>query len=216
MKTNNGFSWKKRSREDGWQNKISQTVKNQYREGKLVNPMLGKKRPDLAERNRKGRKYTEELILKLFDDYKVYEGGLRGFAKLHNLDSRQFRLALHLYISPEKLEPVLESKKGNNEKYRLGRSFEYRVRDFYKKQGYFVIRSPQSRGPMDLVAIKKGVVLFIQCKINGYMQSKEKNALIVLATSCGAKPLLAWRRMEHHYPIQIEVLVNKTIDLEAT
>jgi Holliday junction resolvase len=86
----------------------------------------------------------------------------------------------------------------------LGRHFEWRVRDYLKQKGYFVLRSPQSRGPVDLVAIRKGEILFIQCRINGYLEKAEKYELVELAKSVGAKACLAWRGKPPYYPIEIE------------
>jgi len=47
--------------------------------------------------------------------------------------------------------------------YERGRAFEYRVKQYLEKQGYFVVRSAGSHFP-DLIAIKFGKVLAIEVK----------------------------------------------------
>lgn len=75
--------------------------------------------------------------------------------------------------------------------YVTGRNFEYRTRDYLKDREFFVIRSPVSKSPVDLVAVRKGEVLFVQCKKGGYLPKHEWNPLLELAESVGAKPILA-------------------------
>jgi Holliday junction resolvase len=59
-----------------------------------------------------------------------------------------------------------------------GTRFEYAVRDFLKRNGYSVIRSAGSRGPVDLTAVNDREVLFIQCKktagATGFAEDKLK------------------------------------------
>ena len=81
--------------------------------------------------------------------------------------------------------------------YRSGQAFEYRVRDALRAMGYYCLRSPQSRSPLDLVAIKRGAVLFVQCKRSGALGVDAWNALYELAAACGAIPLLASTRRRH-------------------
>lgn len=94
---------------------------------------------------------------------------------------------------PDEFEMNTESLKTKLGAYAKGRSFEYRMRNYYRKQGYFVLRSAQSKGPADLVALKKNEILFIQCKLGGWINKKEKEKLILLAKSVGAIPILATR-----------------------
>ena len=50
-------------------------------------------------------------------------------------------------------------------RYTTGRRLEYRARDALRAQGYTVVRSAGSKGPIDLVAIGRNVRL-IQVKAN--------------------------------------------------
>ena len=50
-------------------------------------------------------------------------------------------------------------------RYTTGRRLEYRARDALRAQGYTVVRSAGSKGPIDLVAIGRTVRL-IQVKAN--------------------------------------------------
>ena len=75
--------------------------------------------------------------------------------------------------------------------YRRGTALERRVRDELISAGYFVIRSAGSKSSVDLAAIKKGQVLFVQCKRSGSLPSREWNDLYGAAVVSGALPVLA-------------------------
>ena len=92
---------------------------------------------------------------------------------------------------PDEWDVVIESRQPRQTMYRLGRGFEYRVRDYLRKNGYYVLRSPQSAGPADLVALRPSEVLMIQCKRNGWPGLPEALKFWELAESCGAVPCLA-------------------------
>ena len=78
--------------------------------------------------------------------------------------------------------------------YYRGRAFEYKVRDDLRKRGYFAMRSPASKSPVDIVAIQKGMILFVQCKLSGDLPTKEWNALFDLALQTDAIPVLAIKK----------------------
>ena len=81
--------------------------------------------------------------------------------------------------------------------YVRGRAFEYRVRRHLESCGYLVIRSAQSKGIADLVAVKRKprsntAVLLVQCKLSkGSCGHAEWNALLQAAVDHGALPILA-------------------------
>jgi Holliday junction resolvase len=77
--------------------------------------------------------------------------------------------------------------------YERGRNFEYRVQNFFRKLGYVVTRSPKSKSPVDLFVIGHQIVLFVQCKVDGYLPPIEWNALLDMCAICGALPVLAAR-----------------------
>jgi len=51
-----------------------------------------------------------------------------------------------------------------NKLYEQGRNFEYAVMKKLKRHGFYCIRKFGSKGFEDVVAVKGGLVLFIQCK----------------------------------------------------
>lgn len=75
--------------------------------------------------------------------------------------------------------------------YEKGRALENRVRDHLREEGYEVIRSAGSKTKVDLVAIKPGQILFVQCKRDGALPPAQWNALWDLAQMVGAVPVLA-------------------------
>jgi Holliday junction resolvase len=80
----------------------------------------------------------------------------------------------------------------------VGRAFEYKTRDMLASAGYWVMRSPASRSPVDMVAIKPGQVLFVQCKVNGELGPAEWNALWEAAYRAGGKAVLVSRPGRGH------------------
>ena len=132
---------------------------------------------------------TEAAARVMFDDFKHSRMNLGQYCAKHGIDDEGFRRTMIGYW-PDEWEHVIEAKAPVGTKYRIGRDFEYRVRDSLRRDGFFVMRSPASRSPIDLVAIKPGLVLFIQCKRSGALPPAEWNALYDLATACGAVPLM--------------------------
>ena len=75
-----------------------------------------------------------------------------------------------------------------------GRRFEYRVRDFFRKKGFVVIRAAQSK-PIDLVCLKRGQAIFVECKTEkSGLGMKRRQELLGLAEAAGAMPLLGVRK----------------------
>jgi len=69
--------------------------------------------------------------------------------------------------------------------YEIGRRFEYRVQNFFRKYGYYVNRSYASKGLLDLIAVPPYVnpdwyqfPLGIQAKKNGYVPKDELKSLL--------------------------------------
>jgi Holliday junction resolvase len=75
--------------------------------------------------------------------------------------------------------------------YARGRDLEHRVRTHLREEGYEVLRTAGSKSKVDLVAIKTGQILFVQCKRSGALPPAEWNALWDLAQMIGAIPVLA-------------------------
>lgn len=76
-----------------------------------------------------------------------------------------------------------------------GTAFERAVAAALTTDGYLVIRAAGSRGAGDLVALKPGQVLLVQCKLGGagHLGPAEWNDFLFFARSAGAVPVLAYR-----------------------
>ena len=78
--------------------------------------------------------------------------------------------------------------------YEAGRRLEYRVRDLFRKSGFFVIRAAQSK-PIDLVCLRKGESVLVECKAGtSYMSGARRRELLALGETSGAMVVLARRR----------------------
>ena len=77
--------------------------------------------------------------------------------------------------------------------YDTGRRFEWKTRDDCKDNGYEVLRAAGSKGgtKIDLVAMKPGQLLFIQCKADGKLGPAEWDRVYEVAGWVGAIPILA-------------------------
>jgi Holliday junction resolvase len=58
-----------------------------------------------------------------------------------------------------------------------GRNFENYVKKKLKREGYFVVRSADSKLP-DLVALKGDEILLVECKFNNYLPESDRRALL--------------------------------------
>lgn len=90
--------------------------------------------------------------------------------------------------------------------YRRGADFERAVRAHLADHGYEVIRSAGSKTKVDLVAIKSGELLLIQCKLpSSDLPSSEWNRLRELARMCDARPIIALKVSGSARPFYREV-----------
>ena len=90
-----------------------------------------------------------------------------------------------------------------NKNYISGYNFEQRVKRYFEKKGYYVVRSAGSKGQIDLVAIptlnssiRASDVLLIQCKHGAKISKKERDELLDLADDMplGTKCIVAWAK----------------------
>lgn len=127
----------------------------------------------------------------MLEDFRRSRLGLGRYCGKKGYDDLGFARAMQRFF-PGDWDALMEAKVPKTSKYAIGRNFEYRVRDALKKHGYFVMRSPMSRSPVDLIAVRKSQpVLMVQCKLGGQFGRTEWNELYDLAVSVGAVPILA-------------------------
>ena len=82
-----------------------------------------------------------------------------------------------------------------NKNYERGRRFEYRCKRELEARGWYVWRTPGSKSPADLIALKApDWTVLIQCKTTERgVTKKARQELCELAYSCGAIPVAMWR-----------------------
>ena len=87
-----------------------------------------------------------------------------------------------------------------NKRYIAGKKFEYKVKEHYEKEGYYVVRTAGSKGIADLVAIPNRenyflpeLALLIQCKKTSYkkLSKREIREFLETASKYKAIPILA-------------------------
>lgn len=77
--------------------------------------------------------------------------------------------------------------------YTRGSDFERRTKAQLEGFGYAVIRSAGSHSPADLVAMRHGEIVGVQCKRNGRLYPEEWNEFVDWCEKAGAIPVLAMR-----------------------
>ncbi|MEM7821456.1 MAG: restriction endonuclease [Candidatus Aenigmatarchaeota archaeon] len=80
-----------------------------------------------------------------------------------------------------------------NKYYVNGVNFERRIKKDFENKGYFVIRSAGSKSPIDLVAIKEGIPVLIQCKTKE-VTKEEIDELRKLRSKVKCKVLIVVKR----------------------
>ena len=111
-----------------------------------------------------------------------------------------------------------------NKNYESGRRFEYRVKEYLEKKGYYVMRSAGSKSPFDLIAIQiKGIcsinsTLLIQCKHGAKISKQERDKIALLGSRFvnGIETILAWSKP--HGKIEFYhwcLLVNKYVCIKT-
>lgn len=90
-----------------------------------------------------------------------------------------------------------------NSRYRAGYDLERATRILLTANGYIAIRSSGSKGLADIVALKRGEVLLVQCKSSGRLGPGERASLHAAAEQVGATALaVRWAKNGHQarYP----------------
>lgn len=147
--------------------------------------------PKLWNRVWKGLPQLEAI--KIFERFKRSPLGVGQFCTKYGYDDLGFSRCMQSHF-PDEWEHVMEVKCPRQTKYRLGRQVEYAVRDDLRQRAYpVVLRSPRSGGPVDLIALKTGRILLVQCKRSMNLGVAEWNKLFALAESVGAIAVLAGR-----------------------
>nr|MDO8098513.1 hypothetical protein [Candidatus Njordarchaeota archaeon] len=80
----------------------------------------------------------------------------------------------------------------NTHPYKRGYAFERRVRSHLEEDGWYVVRQGKSAFP-DLICLKKGAILFIECKVDGYLNPRDRERLVAVSSKVGAEPVVASR-----------------------
>ena len=79
--------------------------------------------------------------------------------------------------------------------YTRGRQFEYRTKKKLEAEGWVVFRSAGSHSPADLIALRTGEVMLVQCKgYEGKVAHVEREKLLLLANELGVRAVLAQKQ----------------------
>lgn len=136
------------------------------------------------------RRLSEDAIRMIWADYKASPFKMSEYCRRKGFDDEAFANVMKDRFHGE-YDDVMESKMTKGTHYCSGRTFEYRVKRHLEGRGFFVMRAPQSKGPVDLIAFHGGRCLLIQCKIGDWYEVDSWNEFYRLAKSHGAEPIFA-------------------------
>ena len=79
--------------------------------------------------------------------------------------------------------------------YIKGRNLEYQAKEHLRTLGYTAFRCAGSR-PVDLIAIRNGAILLVECKagLKPYLSPKQSNHILEISKNVGAFPILVVRK----------------------
>ncbi len=135
---------------------------------------------------------------KLLEELKKSDLPIVEFANRHNSSYQRMKNALARNFPNEYKEIMNRRKTIHKPRYTSGKKFEHVVWTYFKNQGYYVMMSAHSEGPFDIVALKKGEILLVQCKEwRGYLRNNLiKEELIRIADDVGGQPIIAHKSQE--------------------
>jgi Holliday junction resolvase len=97
--------------------------------------------------------------------------------------------------------------------YPSGRRFEWSVRNLLESCGWVTVRAARSK-PVDLIALKDGRILLIECKYNTRISSERIDYLKSLAGKAGARPILAVKKKYERSITFIDVDTGGEVKIE--
>ena len=68
-------------------------------------------------------------------------------------------------------------KEDMGSRYRRGANFERRVRHIFEEDGYQCWRSAGSKSPADIICLRRGELILIQCQTNSYFPPGKRQQL---------------------------------------
>lgn len=77
--------------------------------------------------------------------------------------------------------------------YRKGRKFEWQVKRLLEVNGWLTVRAARSK-PLDLIALKNGSILLIECKYSSAISREDRSKMIEMARIAAGKPILALKK----------------------
>lgn len=134
----------------------------------------------------------ETVCKPIWEQFKRSRMGVGSFCRSRHYNVQSFTDAMRRCF-PDEYDETIESKRPRRTQYARGRDFEYAVRDDLAAHGYLVLRSPASKSPADLYAMRTGSLVFVQCKIHGTCGVSEWNAFLDYCNSVSAVPIIASR-----------------------
>lgn len=137
------------------------------------------------------RQLTTAEALRIINDFR--KSGLSFFAFSNEIGVSESQLRKRLMsVVPDDFRASTEASRLKwSEVYRRGRNFEYRVRRHLMSIGYICMVSPRSQGAADLLAVRQGEILLVQCKMGCRVRRSERLRLIEMSEHAHGRAIVA-------------------------
>lgn len=139
---------------------------------------------------RKWKDVPDSVFAPIWEDFKKSRFGVTEYCRRKHYNIQSFTDAMRRCF-PDEYDVVVASKQTKKPQYKRGRDFEYQVLKDMTAHGYYAMRSPASKSPVDVYCFAKGELVFIQCKLHGALQVAEWNEFLEFCESLGAVPIMA-------------------------
>lgn len=104
--------------------------------------------------------------------------------------------------------------------YQIGYRFELKCRDYWRRKGWSCDRTPASKSPYDLTAVRKTpkglpMVLRIQCQTHPPFARKKVDTLIDWCEKEATQPLLMWGNGKVKIKHALDYFMEDIVKLDA-
>jgi len=86
--------------------------------------------------------------------------------------------------------------------YERGRAFEYRIKSLLEEDGWYCWRTPASKSPVDIIAVKNGKFIVVQAKAKSLVANRDKLQLKEFCELVKCKGFIAYKDRDRKLKVE--------------